>query len=87
METLRAVLYAGEDVNVWGYITESGGEVRLGRKHYAERVCSELGTTCVKMQSISIPISQRAVPVGEGKTFRDFLMCESDKFQANLLNR
>lgn len=87
METLRDVLYAGEDVSVWGYVTESGNEVRLGRIHYAERICSELGKPCVQMHTTQITLISRTVPIGEGKTFQDFLMCDYAQFQNNLSKR
>lgn len=87
METLRDVLYAGEDASVWGYVSESGGEVRLGRKHYAERICSELGKPCTQIQATKVTTIDRTIPIGEGITFQDFLMCDHVQFQNNLANR
>lgn len=84
MNTLRSILFGcdADSGESWGYVTESGVEVRLGSKHYAERVCSERNVECIKLDSIqqtSDPI--KTVPcLGEDITFKSFLSTSLDVF-------
>lgn len=77
MKTLRSILYGSDNQRneSWGYISESGAEIRIGDRYQAERICSDKQVVCVQL---SIPscadMVVGAVPqLGEGTTFTSYL--------------
>ena len=80
MDTLRSIMFGcdADSGESWGYVSESGVEIRLGNKHYAERICIERGAACVKLDTVksAIPPIEHKPELGEGTTFKSFLSCD-----------
>lgn len=88
MNTLRSILFGCDEDSgeSWGYVGESGVEIRLGNKHYAERICAARDVECVKLNSIqeSIDPIESTPLLGEGTTFKSFLSNDTEMFMESM---
>jgi len=82
MDMLRSVLFSDRETDVWGYISESGAEIRLGNKHHAERICHDKSVDCVKLTPPSCDdlISEASPRLGEGTTLISYLSTTGEEF-------